>query len=142
MTSEISVNSYLPDPEPENADALVRKVDKNIFVQATRTSYDREDLKDDTLWEQFREDSTFDPCLLHTSQTESTESTNYFGVVGLQTDDTLILADDDFKSGVLNIRLRRLRNALRKRGVWVLKDAKVTIAKSLIRTLEKEHLTP
>jgi hypothetical protein len=34
-------------------------------------------------------ESTFDPCLLY--------STNQnFGVVGLQTDDTLIIADDDF----------------------------------------------
>jgi hypothetical protein len=48
MTSEISVNPYLSDPESD-IDAPVRKVDKNIFVQATITSYDREDLKDDTL---------------------------------------------------------------------------------------------
>lgn len=33
--------------------------------------------------------STFDPCLLHTS-------TNGFGLVGLQTDDTLFLADPQF----------------------------------------------
>jgi hypothetical protein len=47
--SEISVNSYLSDPEPENVDAFVRKVDKNIFVQTTIISYDRENLKNDTL---------------------------------------------------------------------------------------------
>jgi hypothetical protein len=46
-------------------------------------------------------ESTFDPCLLHTIQMESTESidqtfTNRFGVIGIQTDDTLILADDEF----------------------------------------------
>jgi hypothetical protein len=47
-------------------------------------------------------ESTFDPCLLHTIQTESTKSinqsnsTSHFGIVGLQTDDTLILADDEF----------------------------------------------
>jgi hypothetical protein len=35
-------------------------------------------------------ESTFDPCLLHT------ESINHFGLVDLQTDDTLILADDEF----------------------------------------------
>ena len=35
--------------------------------------------------------STYDPCLLYTS-------TNGFGVVGLQTDDTLFLADADFAS--------------------------------------------
>ncbi len=110
MTSEISVNSYLSDSESENVDALVRKVDKNIFEQTTITSYDREDLKDDTLWEQFKK--------------------NFVDWI-----------EDDFKSEVLNIRLRRLRNALRKRDVWVLKDAKMTIAKSLIRILEKEHLT-
>ena len=33
--------------------------------------------------------STYDPCLLYTN-------TNGFGVVGLQTDDTLFLADDIF----------------------------------------------
>ncbi len=33
--------------------------------------------------------STYDPCLLHTS-------TNRFGLVGLQTDDTLFLADLEF----------------------------------------------
>ena len=33
--------------------------------------------------------STYDPCLLHTS-------TNRFGLVGLQTDDTLFLADPEF----------------------------------------------
>ena len=33
--------------------------------------------------------STYDPCLLHTS-------TDGFGLVGLQTDDTLFLADADF----------------------------------------------
>jgi hypothetical protein len=33
--------------------------------------------------------STYDPCLLHTS-------TNGFGIVGLQTDDTLFLADPEF----------------------------------------------
>ena len=33
--------------------------------------------------------STYDPCLLHTS-------TNGFGLVGLQTDDTLFLADPEF----------------------------------------------
>jgi hypothetical protein len=35
------------------------------------------------------EESTYDPCLLHTN-------TNGFGIVGLQTDDTLFLADDTF----------------------------------------------
>jgi hypothetical protein len=44
-----------------------------------------------------------------------------------------------FKIDVLNIRLRRLRNALRKRNVWILKDAKMIIAKFLIQTFEKEH---
>jgi hypothetical protein len=110
MTSEISVNSYLSDPEPD-IDVPVRKVDKNTFVQTTIISYDRENLKNDTLWEQFRE--------------------NFVG-----------WTEDDFKSEILNIRLRRLRNVLRKRDVWVLKDSQMTIAKSLIRTLEEEHLTP
>jgi hypothetical protein len=108
MLSELSINFYLFESDSE--DAFIRKVDKNIFVQTTITSYDREDLKDDTLWEQFRK--------------------NFVDWI-----------EDDFKSEVLNIRLRRLRNALRKRDVWILKDAKMTIAKSLIRILEKEHLT-
>jgi hypothetical protein len=108
MTSEISINLYLFESDSEVV--LIRKIDKNIFVQTTITSYDREDLKDDTLWEQFRE--------------------NFVDWI-----------EDDFKSEVLNIRLRRLRNALRKRDVWVLKDSQMTIAKFLIRTLEEEHLT-
>ncbi len=108
MTSEISINFYLFEFDSEVA--LIRKVDKNIFVQATIISYDRENLKNDTLWEQFRED-----------------------FVGW--------TEDDFKSEVLNIRLRRLRNVLRKRDVWVLKDSQMTIAKFLIRILEEEHFT-
>jgi hypothetical protein len=68
-------------------------------------------------------ESTFDPCLLHTcqiSQTESTESTiqststNDFGVVGLQTDDTLILADDEFAALEEN-ELARARLTSKKR---------------------------
>jgi hypothetical protein len=47
--------------------------------------------------------------------------------------------EDDFKINVLNTRLRRLRNALRKQDVWILKDAKMIIAKFLIQTFEKEH---
>jgi hypothetical protein len=125
MTSEISINLYLSDSDSsdfiairsdrhnsdsEVAHALIRKVDKNIFVQTTIISYDREDLKNDTLWEQFRK--------------------NFVGWI-----------EDDFKSEVLNIRLRRLRNVLRKRNVWVLKNSQMTIAKFLIRILEKEHFT-
>jgi hypothetical protein len=47
-------------------------------------------------------ESTFDSCLLHISQTEFIEFINqshlinHFGVIDIQTDDTLILADDDF----------------------------------------------
>jgi hypothetical protein len=37
--------------------------------------------------------STFDSCLLHISQIEFI---NHFEIVDLQTDDTLILADDEF----------------------------------------------
>jgi hypothetical protein len=123
MSAEISINFYFSDfgssdliairSDRYNSDsevAFIRKVDKNIFVQTTIISYDREDLKDDTLWEQFRE--------------------NFVD-----------WTEDDFKSEVLNNRLRRLRNALRKRNVWVLKDSQMTIAKFLIRTFEKEHLT-
>ncbi len=124
MSTGISINSYLSDFDstnfidfsairrdennPESQSAFVRKVDKNNFVQAAITSYDREDMKNDTLWKQFRED--FAEWI-----------------------------EDDFKINVLNIRLRRLRNALRKRDVWVLKDSKIIIAKFLIQILEKEH---
>jgi hypothetical protein len=121
MSAEISINFYLSDLDSSdfivirsdkyNSDSdLVRKMNKNIFVQTTIISYDRENLKNDTLWEQFRK--------------------NFVDWI-----------EDDFKSEVLNIRLRRLRNALRKRDVWILKDSQMTIAKFLIRILEKEHLT-
>jgi hypothetical protein len=40
--------------------------------------------------------STFDSCLLHISSIEFIEFINHFEVVNLQTDDTLILADDEF----------------------------------------------
>jgi hypothetical protein len=89
MSTEISINSYLSDLDSSNKDELdfiTCKVDKNIFVQTTIISYDRENLKDDTLWEQFREDF-------------------------------VDWIKDDFKSEVLNIRLRRLRNVLQKRDV-------------------------
>jgi hypothetical protein len=108
MTSEISINFYLSDSESENVNALVHKIDKNIFVQTTIVSYDRKNLKNDTLWEQFKK--------------------NFVDWI-----------EDDFMSEVLIIRLRRLRNALRKRDVWILKDSRIIIAKFLIRILEKEH---
>jgi hypothetical protein len=113
MSSEISINFYLSDSDSSNfidlsTSAFARKVDKNNFVQTAITSYDRENMKNDTLWEQFRE--------------------NFAEWI-----------EDDFKIDVLNIRLRRLRNVLRKRDVWILKDSKVIIAKSLIQILEKEH---
>ncbi len=108
MTTEISINSYFSDSENNLDFDIVRKMNKNDFVQKAINSYDREDMKDDTLWEQFRE--------------------NFAEWI-----------EDDFKIDVLNIRLRRLRNALRKRDVWVLKDSKMIIAKFLIQILEKEH---
>jgi hypothetical protein len=80
MSTEISINSYLSDFD------IVRKVDKNDFVQKAITSYDREDMKNDTLWKQFKK--------------------NFAEWI-----------EDDFKIDVLNIRLRRLRNVLRKRDV-------------------------
>jgi hypothetical protein len=110
MSNKISINFYLSDLESENVDAFVREVDKNIFVQTTIISYDRENLKNDTLWKQFKK--------------------NFVDWI-----------EDDFKSEILNIRLRRLRNVLRKRDVWVLKDWRVTIASSFIRIFEKEHFT-
>ncbi len=108
MSTKISINSYLSDSEDNLDSDIARKVDKNDFVQKAITSYDREDMKNDTLWEQFRE--------------------NFAEWI-----------EDDFKIDVLNIRLRRLRNVLRKRDVWVLKDSKMIIAKFLIQILKKEH---
>jgi hypothetical protein len=65
MSTEIPINPYLSDPDPSNPtdppttrrdennpepqSAPARKVDKNNFVQAAITSYDREDMKNDTL---------------------------------------------------------------------------------------------
>jgi hypothetical protein len=40
--------------------------------------------------------STFDPCLLYSIDTSNSEEPAGFGIVGLQTDDTLILADAKF----------------------------------------------
>jgi hypothetical protein len=65
MSTEISINFYLSDSDssnfidlfairrdennPDSQNALARKVDKNNFVQTAITSYDREDMKNDTL---------------------------------------------------------------------------------------------
>jgi hypothetical protein len=49
MTSEISINSYLSDSEDNLDSDIARKVDKNDFVQKAIASYDREDMKNDTL---------------------------------------------------------------------------------------------
>jgi hypothetical protein len=65
MSNKISINSYLSDSDSSNLidliiirrdennsdsqSAFARKVDKNNFVQTAITSYDREDMKNDTL---------------------------------------------------------------------------------------------
>ncbi len=49
MSTEISINSYLSDSEDNLDSDIVRKIDKNDFVQKAITSYDREDMKNDTL---------------------------------------------------------------------------------------------
>jgi hypothetical protein len=49
MSTEISINFYLSDSEDNSDPDLIRKVDKNNFVQTAITSYDREDMKNDTL---------------------------------------------------------------------------------------------
>ncbi len=108
MSTEISINFYLSDSEDNSDPDLVCKVNKNDFVQTAIISYNREVMKNDTLWEQFKK--------------------NFAEWI-----------ENDFKRDVLNIRLRRLRNVLRKRDVWILKDSKMIIAKSLIQILEKEH---
>jgi hypothetical protein len=48
-------------------------------------------------------ESTFDSCLLHISQIEFI---NHFEIVNLQTDDTLIFADDEFVALVKNELIR------------------------------------
>jgi hypothetical protein len=40
--------------------------------------------------------STYDPCLLFTPKILNSEKTKGLGIVGMQTDDTLLLADDVF----------------------------------------------
>jgi hypothetical protein len=40
--------------------------------------------------------STYDPCLLYTPTTTPTVNHTGFGIIGIQTDDTLILADTTF----------------------------------------------
>ena len=55
-------------------------------------------------------ESTYDPCLFYSSSS--------FGIVGMQTDNTLILADNDFAS---------------------IDDDAIILAK--IMTKDKEHLT-
>jgi hypothetical protein len=49
MSTEISINSYLSDFEDKLDSDIVRKIDKNDFVQKAIISYDREDMKNDTL---------------------------------------------------------------------------------------------
>jgi hypothetical protein len=56
-------------------------------------------------------ESTFDSCLLHISQIEFI---NHFEIVDLQTDDTLILADDEFAALEEN-ELIRARLTFKKR---------------------------
>jgi hypothetical protein len=57
-------------------------------------------------------ESTFDSCLLHISQIEFI---NFFEIVDLQTDDTLILADDEFVS-LKEKKLTRAHLISKKRG--------------------------
>jgi hypothetical protein len=54
MTNEISINFYLFDSENNSDSDLICKVDKNDFIQTAITSYDREDMKNNTLWKQFK----------------------------------------------------------------------------------------
>jgi phage pi2 protein 07 len=46
--------------------------------------------------------------------------------------------EKDFNSDVSNTLLRRLRNILRRRGVWVSRDEKITIEKALYNTLQEK----
>ncbi len=60
-------------------------------------------------------ESTFDSCLLHINQIEFIEFIRKnFGIVRLQTDDTLILADDEFAALEEN-ELARARLTFKKR---------------------------
>jgi hypothetical protein len=49
MSTEISINLYLSDSGDNLDPDIARKIDKNDFVQKAITSYDREDMKNDTL---------------------------------------------------------------------------------------------
>jgi hypothetical protein len=82
------------------------------------------------------EQSTYDPCLLH--------STKPFGVVGLQTDDTLFIADNQFaeqeqiqleKAGFLAKKRERLTfaNSLKFNGsiIQLQPDKSITLTQEL-----------
>lgn len=56
-------------------------------------------------------------------------------------DDFEGFTENDFKL-VHYTETRRLRTLLRKRGVWIEKGRKITVAKSLFNTLQEEHPTP
>jgi hypothetical protein len=47
--------------------------------------------------------------------------------------------EKDFKSDVSHTLLRRLRDTLRRRGVWVSRDEKITIEKALYNTLQEKN---
>ena len=49
--------------------------------------------------------------------------------------------EEDFRRRT-TIQLRKLRALLRRQGVWVMKDKRVTIAKSLFATLQEDKPTP
>jgi hypothetical protein len=54
MSTKILINSYFSDFEDNSDSDLIRKFDKKDFVQTAITLYDHEDMKNDTLWKQFR----------------------------------------------------------------------------------------
>jgi hypothetical protein len=59
-------------------------------------------------------ESTFDSCLLHIEFINQSNLINHFGVINIQTDDTLILADDEFATLEEN-ELARARLTFKKR---------------------------
>src|SRR6266487_2544348 len=69
-------------------DSILRVV-KPLYRVPEASNYWFQTYHDHYIQELKMTQSTYDPCLLHTS-------TNGFGLVGLQTDNTLLLADPEF----------------------------------------------
>ncbi len=88
---------------------LVTQEDKNVLIEIMIKKWLKANFKNTSLWEHFRDD--FEDW-----------------------------TEKDFKSKtkVSNNSLRRIRDVLWRRDVWILKNKKIIIAKSLYQTLQEE----